>query len=334
MGNTGGLIAEWYVEEGSSVQSGQPVFRMESDFVSLDIEADAAGVLRHVVPAGIPQFEGGIVGFVLAPGERMPKVEGLDDWDEETPDDDWEQDPAAAVFTGGAAAQGFGQGSEDFEPAGNEPILLRPRRRTDVPDDEKPGLWEQVTDEKLEPGMAGLTSQPAFHPLVMRVAVPMTEAAKVRAQLAEEWQDESLVVTDEVMVVRAIGHVLEERPRLERFKSAVDLVLLTPDGSTVYSASRPGKGSFHDVAKALQQPAAEAGAKVAVVSYIAFAIDSAEPRLTAGRAMVIAVARPVVTTAVTLTLVYDAEQVDDHDAAAFLGRVRTLLVQPYALLAE
>jgi pyruvate/2-oxoglutarate dehydrogenase complex dihydrolipoamide acyltransferase (E2) component len=50
--------------------------------------------------------------------------------------------------------------------------------------------------------------------------------------------------------------------------------------------------------------------------------------------MVIAVARPVVTTAVTLTLVYDAEQVDDHDAAAFLGRVRTLLVQPYALLAE
>jgi hypothetical protein len=326
MGITGGLIAEWYADDGSSVQPGAPVFRMESDCVSLDIEAEAAGVVRHVVPAGIPQFEGGIVGFVLAPGERMPRVEGMDDWDDEVPAEEWEEDPAGAAFTGG-----FGElapGERD-----NEPVLLRPRRRTDVQDEDKPGLWEQVTDEKDETS-ALVAVVPSAHPLVMRVAVPMTEACKMRGQLAEEWKDADLAISDEAVVVRAVGHVLESRPSLERFRATVDLILMTNEGAASHSAQRPGKGSFHDVVKALHAPAEKNESNVAVVSYTAFAIDSAEPRLAPGRAMVIGVARPVVTTAATLTLVYDPDQVDDHDAAAFLGRVRTLLVQPYALLAE
>jgi pyruvate/2-oxoglutarate dehydrogenase complex dihydrolipoamide acyltransferase (E2) component len=326
MGNTGGLIAEWYVEEGASVKPGEAVFRLESDFVSLDIESESAGVVRHVVPAGIPQFEGGIVGYVLARGERMPALEGMDDWDEPADPAALAQDPAVAAFTGGAGHD-FLAGPADRDAAA--PVLLRPRPNQG--EDDKPGLWEQVTDEKEEPPVTpGFTAQR----LVLRVALPMNEVARVREQLAAEWADEAVPITDETMVVRAVGRALEDRESLGHFKEVIDLDVLDADGRACFAAARPGKGSFHDVVRALQQPRGGALAPVGVVSFTAFAVDSAEPRLEAGRAMVIAVARPVVTTAATLTLVCDPEQVEDHDAAAFLGRVRTLLVQPYALLAE
>jgi pyruvate/2-oxoglutarate dehydrogenase complex dihydrolipoamide acyltransferase (E2) component len=327
MGNTGGLIAEWYVHEGARVAAGDAVFRLESDFVSLDIEAESAGVVRHVVPAGIPQFEGGVVGYVLARGERMPALEGMDDWDEPGDPAAFDQDPAAAAFTGGVGHD-FLAGPAARDAAA--PVLLRPRSKAGD-EDEKPGLWEQVTDEKEEPAVSRAF---AMQRLVLRVALPMNEVASVREQLALEWADEAVPVTDETMVVRAVGRALEDRESLGRFKDVVDLVVLGTGGPARFAAPRPGKGSFHDVARALQQPRGEAASPVAVVSFTAFAVDSAEPRLEPGQAMVIAVARPVVTTAATLTLVCDPDQVEDHDAAAFLGRVRTLLVQPYALLAE
>jgi hypothetical protein len=231
------------------------------------------------------------------------------------------------AFTGGAG--------HDFlaDPPGRDgadPILLRPRTKAGL-EDEKPGLWEQVTDEKEEPRVS---HELAAQRLVLRVALPMNEVARVREQLALEWADEAVPVTDETMVVRAVGRALEDRESLGRFKDVVDLVMLHSEGREAFAAARPGKGSFHDVARALQQPRGEAVAPIAVVSFTAFAVDSAEPRLEPGQAMAIAVARPVVTTAATLTLVCDPDQVEDHDAAAFLGRVRTLLVQPYALLAE
>jgi pyruvate/2-oxoglutarate dehydrogenase complex dihydrolipoamide acyltransferase (E2) component len=350
VGSPGGLIAEWYAPEGSTVEPGDRVFRLESGFVSIDIEAESGGVVRHAVPAGIPQFEGEAVGYVLGPGERMPATVDTDaeasDFVDEPEVDAIGDASMAASFLGTSPVGAFGEEltlpTAKRRDPDEEPVLLRPRGKLGEPEDGRPGLWELVTDEK-EPGVAPapivqqvVVAAPARpRPLVMRVAVPMTEAAKIREQLAGEWKDEDLEVRDEATIVRAVGHAAQEQLSLKSLADNIALVSLTGEGPVWCSVEHPGKGPFKDVVRATAAIVEDDPARpVTVVSYTAFGIDSAEPRLADGAAIAVGFARPVVTTAATLTLVYDPQQVDDHVAAAFLGRVRELLVQPYALLAE
>jgi pyruvate dehydrogenase E2 component (dihydrolipoamide acetyltransferase) len=50
---TEGLIGEWYKQEGEYVKKGEPLFSIETDKVTTDVEATADGILRKIiVPAG------------------------------------------------------------------------------------------------------------------------------------------------------------------------------------------------------------------------------------------------------------------------------------------
>ncbi len=72
LGMKDGIIAEWYRPDGSTVEQGDPVYRLESDFVAFDVEAEGAGVLRHQVESG-PARPGAIVAYILEAGERLPE---------------------------------------------------------------------------------------------------------------------------------------------------------------------------------------------------------------------------------------------------------------------
>ena len=74
----GGLVAEWYQPDGASVQHGEPVCRLECDFVAFDIEAEGDGVLRHRMDAGLVRPPGDLLGVILGAGERMPAFEPVD----------------------------------------------------------------------------------------------------------------------------------------------------------------------------------------------------------------------------------------------------------------
>lgn len=74
----GGLVAEWYQPDGASVQHGEPVCRLECDFVAFDIEAEGDGVLRHRMDAGLVRPPGDLLGVILGNGERMPAFEPVD----------------------------------------------------------------------------------------------------------------------------------------------------------------------------------------------------------------------------------------------------------------
>ncbi len=74
----GGLVAEWYHPDGARVQHGDPVCRLECDFVAVDLEADGDGVLRHRMDAGLIRPPGDLLGVILASGERMPEFEPVD----------------------------------------------------------------------------------------------------------------------------------------------------------------------------------------------------------------------------------------------------------------
>ncbi len=70
---TEGTLTRWLVEDGASVEAGQPLFEMETEKIDTEVEAPAAGILRHLAAADAVVAAGGIVGCILAPGEELPE---------------------------------------------------------------------------------------------------------------------------------------------------------------------------------------------------------------------------------------------------------------------
>ncbi|MEX0782728.1 MAG: lipoyl domain-containing protein [Dehalococcoidia bacterium] len=69
------LVAEWYQPDGATVAEGDLVYRLETDFAAIDVEADENGVVRHTTAAGTSTPFGEVVAYILSPGEAMPGEE-------------------------------------------------------------------------------------------------------------------------------------------------------------------------------------------------------------------------------------------------------------------
>ena len=46
------LLARWYVDDGAAVMADDPVCELETDKATLDLGADADGIIRRLVPEG------------------------------------------------------------------------------------------------------------------------------------------------------------------------------------------------------------------------------------------------------------------------------------------
>lgn len=66
---TEGILREWIVPDGASVQPGDVIAVIETDKVDTDLEAEAAGVVQHVIAAGDEIPVETVIGYLLAPGE-------------------------------------------------------------------------------------------------------------------------------------------------------------------------------------------------------------------------------------------------------------------------
>jgi len=67
-----GLIEEWLVSAGTLVQPGEPLMRLATDKVEVDVEAEAAGLFHPAVAQGSELPPGALVGWLLAEGETVP----------------------------------------------------------------------------------------------------------------------------------------------------------------------------------------------------------------------------------------------------------------------
>jgi len=67
-----GLIEEWLVSAGTLVQPGEPLMRLATDKVEVDVEAEAAGLFHPAVAQGSELPPGALVGWLLAEGEAVP----------------------------------------------------------------------------------------------------------------------------------------------------------------------------------------------------------------------------------------------------------------------
>lgn len=72
-----GAVAEWHIPDGGEVKAGQPLYRMETEKISLEVEAEASGIVRHAVAAGKGVAPGALIAYILAPGEPVPAGAGV-----------------------------------------------------------------------------------------------------------------------------------------------------------------------------------------------------------------------------------------------------------------
>ena len=63
-------LLEWFVKKGDTVEEGEPIFAIETDKVSFDIEAPASGVLKEIFfVAGVEVPIMTVVGVIGAADE-------------------------------------------------------------------------------------------------------------------------------------------------------------------------------------------------------------------------------------------------------------------------
>ncbi len=74
MSMTEGVVEEWYIPDGGTVEKGELLYRLETEKVNLDVDADASGTVKHLVTEGITMRPGDVVGYIYAPGEAIPDV--------------------------------------------------------------------------------------------------------------------------------------------------------------------------------------------------------------------------------------------------------------------
>jgi pyruvate/2-oxoglutarate dehydrogenase complex dihydrolipoamide acyltransferase (E2) component len=65
MSTTEGTLTEWLVDDGATVEEGQPIYLLETDKSVQEIEAPAVGKLTHKVPAGETYLVGTEIGEII-----------------------------------------------------------------------------------------------------------------------------------------------------------------------------------------------------------------------------------------------------------------------------
>jgi pyruvate dehydrogenase E2 component (dihydrolipoamide acetyltransferase) len=69
---TEGMVEEWYIPDGARVEKGQLLYRLETEKVNLDVDAEMAGTVKHVVGVGVTMKPGDVIGYIYGPGEDIP----------------------------------------------------------------------------------------------------------------------------------------------------------------------------------------------------------------------------------------------------------------------
>jgi pyruvate dehydrogenase E2 component (dihydrolipoamide acetyltransferase) len=66
---TNGTIVRWQADDGASVEKGQVLFVLETEKLTVEVEAEVEGRIQQAAPPGRPIRCGEVVGWILAAGE-------------------------------------------------------------------------------------------------------------------------------------------------------------------------------------------------------------------------------------------------------------------------
>ena len=73
---TEGMVSEWYIPDGASVNKGEMLYALETEKVNLDVDAEVSGTVKQLAEVGVLMEPGDVVGYIFEPGEDI-STDGL-----------------------------------------------------------------------------------------------------------------------------------------------------------------------------------------------------------------------------------------------------------------
>jgi len=176
-----GKLLEWLVQEGQTVQKGQPLMVIETDKTTVEIEAPASGILANVrARAGEDIPVGQVIAHILEAGETIPGAQAV-----------------APLPPGTAKAA--------------SPVAARLAAEKGLDLSQVPSRGERVTKEDILAYLAGQaqTSSPAQRVLASPKARRLAQERGIALESLQGSGPQGAVLADDVL--RAV----ESRPPLE-----------------------------------------------------------------------------------------------------------------------
>ena len=283
-----GTVEEWYVGDGERVETGALLYRLETEKVNLDVDAESAGVVKHLVAEGTTLEPGEVVGYIYADGEPIPDV---------LPKPGPKRDIAVHEESS-APAKPAPNAERPSGKAGRRiaasPVArkLAAERGIDLATVVGTGPRGRITKEDVEQA-----AQPAAHAaasanaiplrgmrktiaermfaslrdsaqLTMDMEVAMDDAVKLRQALVAEWEGDGVRVTYTDLVLVAVAKSLLRHPAMNaalvddaivRFDHAhVGVAVALDDGLIVPVVKDAHDKSLQEVARASADLAARA----------------------------------------------------------------------------
>jgi pyruvate dehydrogenase E2 component (dihydrolipoamide acetyltransferase) len=191
-GMESGTIVRWLKSEGEPVEKGEPLFELDTDKVTQEVEAEAAGVLLKIaVPEGeVPV--GQTVAFIGSEGEDVPEVAAAAAPEEEAPKEATpsEPEPAPAQEAPQEAAIASGNGRIKASPLARR---MARERGIELAGIRGTGPDGRIVAEDVERAEAGGPTAPAIAPTPVPTGeverIPLSSVRKTIARrLTEAWQ--------------------------------------------------------------------------------------------------------------------------------------------------
>ena len=232
-----GTVEEWYVADGERVEAGALLYRLETEKVNLDVDAETTGTVKHLVAEGTTLEPGDVVGYIYADDEAIPDVlpAAKPNRDIATQDD--------AAVTPKAETKPMPARSGKRVAASPVARKLASELGIDLATVTGSGPRGRITKEDVqrasEQAAAGPTpvSEPAGEAIPLRgmrktiaermhaslrdsaqltmdMEVAMDDAVKLRQGLIDEWQDEGIRATYTDLVIVAAARALKRHPAM------------------------------------------------------------------------------------------------------------------------
>lgn len=233
-----GTVEEWYVADGERVESGALLYRLETEKVNLDVDAETSGTVKHLATEGTTLEPGDVVGYIYPDGEEIPEVLPAP-----TPKRDIAviaEDTTAASVEESATPAPAGPGrSEKRIPASPVARKMAAEIGIDLARVTGTGPRGRITREDVENAAksppAGATPTGTAVPmrgmrrtiaermyaslrdsaqLTMTMEAVMDDAVKLRRDLIEEWEGEGIRLTYTDLALAAAAKALGAHPAM------------------------------------------------------------------------------------------------------------------------
>jgi pyruvate dehydrogenase E2 component (dihydrolipoamide acetyltransferase) len=350
-----GTVVRWLKEDGAHVARGEPLVEVETDKVTVEIEAPGDGTLANVTAAaGVDVPVGSVIALVLAEGEEAGTIS-------ESPT----APPAPIGFVGE-------QPSPRTAPAPAERVLASPKARrlaqtlgVDLETVDGSGPGGAIVAGDVEPAREapGTEVGPVWRLVASRMArawqeVPQFVLSRDVDATALHNRGEGVTVTD--MLVESCAAALHRHPRLTSswregalvpgegvnigIAVATEEALVVPvihgaDRLTLAEISARRRELVEAARAGLLRPEDVRGATFTISNLGTYGVDAFQAIVNAPQAAILAVGRIVerpvaiggalsVRPVLTLTMSFDHRVVDGARGAEFLNTLASLVEEP------